>query len=302
MASHLGSQLSELALLRAMYADAAWTWLHNDPAIREQWEGAVQAAVDGCEPHCDNAFPGQFRFSIDITDIVQASRPVTLEIHLPVAYPAVAPNIRPEGLNLPRKQQDALNAQTLALQQGHNGGKYLSKHASVVQLVSDLISEIQAVVLAAPQSPTDGLCKVKDHAHVPTRAKSAMEAGITRVLLWMHHLLSTTKRKFICQWSKELGLSKPGYPGILVAEGPSDAVNEYVRRLKALRWQAITVRWQEVQALPLQTLDHRPHCRLATAFSESGVQEVETMSDVAVIMERAGLKDAFLAAMKISKP
>ncbi|KAJ1976036.1 hypothetical protein H4R35_002877 [Dimargaris xerosporica] len=319
MASHFESQLSELALLRAMYADAGWTWLHNDPAIIGLWESAVQAAVDGTGPHCNHACPSQFRFSIDITDIVQAPRPVTLEIHLPAAYPSVPPSIRPEGLGLPRVQQDALNAKIQALQQGQEGD------ASVVQLVGDLISEIQAVVMAAPLNPAASGSSANDYPQASTQAKPAMGAGITRVLLWMHHLLSTTKRKLICQWGKELGLygrwlSKPGYPGILVAEGRSDAVSEYVRRLKvwslavdiahilyevsvmALRWQAITVRWQEDQVLPPHTQDYRRHCRLATELAEPGVQEVETMSNVATIMERARLKDVFLTAMKISKP
>ncbi len=40
--------------------------------------------------------------------------------------------------------------------------------------------------------------------------------GVLCVLVWLHHLKSTTKRKLICQWARELKLSgacKPGFPG-----------------------------------------------------------------------------------------
>lgn len=56
-----------------------------------------------------------------------------------------------------------------------------------------------------------------------------------RIILWMHHLLATTKRRAIVQYSKELGLagfSKPGYPGAVYVEGPADQVKVFVRELK----------------------------------------------------------------------
>lgn len=56
-----------------------------------------------------------------------------------------------------------------------------------------------------------------------------------RVVLWMHHLLATSKRRAIVQLSKELGLggfSKPGYPGSVFAEGEATAVRTFVDELK----------------------------------------------------------------------
>jgi len=54
-------------------------------------------------------------------------------------------------------------------------------------------------------------------------------------IIWMHHILALSKRKNIMLWAKELklrGRSKPGYPGILIAEGRSEHLTEYIQRLK----------------------------------------------------------------------
>lgn len=47
------------------------------------------------------------------------------------------------------------------------------------------------------------------------------------------------------KWCSELevfGVVKSGFPGFLCFEGPRDGVDEIVRRIKALQWQAITVK------------------------------------------------------------
>ncbi|CAD0097799.1 unnamed protein product [Aureobasidium mustum] len=71
---------------------------------------------------------------------------------------------------------------------------------------------------------------------------------IKRVVIWSHHLLATSKRKDIQAWSKELslsGFSRPGHPGSIFVEGDEDQVDEFIRRLKQLRWQALQVRGEE---------------------------------------------------------
>jgi hypothetical protein len=67
-----------------------------------------------------------------------------------------------------------------------------------------------------------------------TPTQSRKEQG-TRRVLWMHHLLATSKRQFIVQRSRELsiaGFSKPGYPGALYLEGSVTAVESFLRELK----------------------------------------------------------------------
>jgi hypothetical protein len=55
------------------------------------------------------------------------------------------------------------------------------------------------------------------------------------VLIWFHHLLSTTKRKAILAQKSLRGISKPGFPGILVLQGPKDIVDDAITELKGMR-------------------------------------------------------------------
>eukprot|EP00924_Labyrinthula_sp_SR-Ha-C_P002895 snap_masked-scaffold_13-processed-gene-10.24-mRNA-1 protein AED:0.47 eAED:0.47 QI:0/0/0/0.33/1/1/3/0/245 len=65
---------------------------------------------------------------------------------------------------------------------------------------------------------------------------------------WSHHIKSTKKRKFIISTAKELnltGFSKIGYPGVIIVHGKENCCNEFVKRIKALRWKAIAVKIEE---------------------------------------------------------
>ena len=67
-------------------------------------------------------------------------------------------------------------------------------------------------------------------------------------LLTSHHLISPTKRRNIQSWSSELditGFAKVGYPGVIYAEGAQEQVEEFVRRIKAMQWLALRVRFVE---------------------------------------------------------
>lgn len=67
---------------------------------------------------------------------------------------------------------------------------------------------------------------------------------IVRVFIYFHHIKSERKKKEIVNNAKELNLSglwKEGFPGLLLAEGNRDDINEYIRILKSLKWQKMTV-------------------------------------------------------------
>ncbi|KAF2820070.1 hypothetical protein CC86DRAFT_412536 [Ophiobolus disseminans] len=86
------------------------------------------------------------------------------------------------------------------------------------------------------------------------------------VIIWLHHLLALTKRKLALSPTTLSGITKPGYPGIMIFSGPSSAVNDHVNMLKAENWQAFQVRYEE-EALWI--------------FAHGkGVREVETMAEV----------------------
>lgn len=64
-------------------------------------------------------------------------------------------------------------------------------------------------------------------------------------VLWSHHLLATGKRKDIVNWASELqlyGISKPGYPGIIIVEGIEASVDEFVYRIKVGSFTTIHLR------------------------------------------------------------
>ncbi|GBE77610.1 hypothetical protein SCP_0104900 [Sparassis crispa] len=67
-------------------------------------------------------------------------------------------------------------------------------------------------------------------------------------LLTSHHLVAPSKRRALHAWAAELalaGFAKLGHPGVLYCSGTHGAVTEFVRRVKALQWLALRVRFIE---------------------------------------------------------
>lgn len=111
----------------------------------------------------------------------------------------------------------------------------------------------------------------------------------TTIIVFLHHLLNTNKRKLCLSSSHPsiAGVTKPGYPGVLVYSGPSRAVHEHVNKLKAQNWQAFQVR-SEFEG---EQWDFK---------HGSGVIEVESMGDVvAEVNLQPGRKEAFMEAMRM---
>ncbi|KAH8764236.1 hypothetical protein F5883DRAFT_675832 [Diaporthe sp. PMI_573] len=81
---------------------------------------------------------------------------------------------------------------------------------------------------------------------VTERRQEAAAAAATPHI-WLHHLLNTNKRKLALGPSLEAasvsGLTRPGYPGVMVFSGPRDAVDSHVAEPRAQRWQAFQVRY-----------------------------------------------------------
>lgn len=115
-------------------------------------------------------------------------------------------------------------------------------------------------------------------------------AILWRRLFWFHHIKSPTKRRVIVSAARSLcigGFSKPGYPGVILAEGTLSALQEYTATLRALRWSAMAVRGEEsggtcrALPVPLQEL--------------SG----DAMSDLAAQCRACGVEPLFLSALKL---
>lgn len=117
-------------------------------------------------------------------------------------------------------------------------------------------------------------------------APSITQAAKATVVVWLHHLLNTNKRKqALSPASSEVsGVTKPGYPGVLIYTGPAVAVHEHVNELKALNWQAFQIRLESQDEWPLS--------------NEHGVREVESMKEVVATVGSAHKED-FMEAMRM---
>ena len=115
--------------------------------------------------------------------------------------------------------------------------------------------------------------------------------GAKTVVIWLHHLLATSKRKLALNPALPgiSGITKPGYPGVMIFSGPVTAVNDHVNTLKQENWQAFQVRYEEEG----QVWEFA-HIR--------GIREVETMGEVVKSIEVDGAeqKNDFLKAVGIT--
>ncbi|KAJ1958905.1 hypothetical protein IWQ62_004829 [Dispira parvispora] len=288
-------RMCELALLRTMYNGNEWIWVHSDPDIINDWQEAVNQVMENPEAaalveHSNH----QFRFRLNLTEIgLSRQPPVYLEIYVPTQYPRTYPQVQVEGIPWTREEHREFSQFVDEQCEKYKG------QTCLVALIEDVTEWLTARIDKYNDMAVSG-----EKPKEPPTPSNAPVRTLTCVVLWMHHLLSTTKRKQICQWALDLdlfGISKPGYPGVLIAEGPTDAINEYVRRLKALRWQALVVRWEDTVPVPPEYTNMEDAYRIAPVLGQRGVREVESMSQASELMARAGLKHAFLTALKISK-
>lgn len=119
----------------------------------------------------------------------------------------------------------------------------------------------------------------------PVPATDSPEDGDTTIIVWLHHLLNTNKRKMALSPAASVsGVTKPGYPGVLVYSGPPNAVREHVNELKGQNWAAFQVRMEADEAWDFA--------------HGKGVKEVESMGDLVAEVGEAK-KEEFMQVMKI---
>ena len=111
-------------------------------------------------------------------------------------------------------------------------------------------------------------------------------SGKATVIVWLHHLLNTNKRKqALSPPSPDVsGITKPGYPGVLVYTGSATAVHEQVNDLRQLNWQAFSVRHESEEEWTFQ--------------HGKGVKEFETMKEVVADIGE-DRKEQFMEAMRM---
>jgi hypothetical protein len=148
-------------------------------------------------------------------------------------------------------------------------------------------AEIQDLHLAGGEEALDAIIACFQSIVAATNSTSNSQAGTDApgstnqlrtpesnktVIIWLHHLLALSKRKLALHPASSVaGITKPGYPGVMVFAGPTSAVTEHVNTLKAENWQAFQVRYEEAV---LWDFAHGAE-----------VREVETMAEVAKAIE-----------------
>ncbi|KAI1419695.1 hypothetical protein F5Y12DRAFT_776695 [Xylaria sp. FL1777] len=115
------------------------------------------------------------------------------------------------------------------------------------------------------------------------------------VIIWLHHLLNTNKRKLALNPSmagvKISGVTKPGYPGVLIFSGERSAVESHVLELRNQRWQAFQIRYDtDNEGLPSEIWQFK---------HGAGICEVGSMSDVAQSIVDPQLKEVFLDSIGV---
>lgn len=153
---------------------------------------------------------------------------------------------------------------------------------------------------ALVQGFEDVLSKERDvesdswHKEEEADIMKALQKNSKTVIVWLHHLLNTNKRKLALNPSLNpdpdggnvSGVNKPGYPGILVYSGPRSLVESHVAELKQQRWQAFQVRYDEAHAKDS-----------VWEFAHgTGIREVESISEMVQSIIGESNKSAFLKA------
>jgi hypothetical protein len=163
-----------------------------------------------------------------------------------------------------------------------------SEHHALQTSLSDILSNLSSVeerLLEIIDSFTLSIpVSSENTSKAPLSQPSTIHSPDIIVLIWFHHLLSLTKRKAILALPLLCGISKPGYPGILILQGQKDIINDAIVKLRGMKWQAMQVR-AEIEN------DNK--------LLENGIHEVENVAQVVERMERLGLGEWCLTALRM---
>ena len=143
---------------------------------------------------------------------------------------------------------------------------------------------LDAIILAFIDLTRSKLELELEHTNERNITAEPTACGAVTIVIWLHHLLNTNKRKQCLSPDASVsGVTKPGYPGVLIYSGPYDAVHEHVRELKQLNWAGFQVRYEIEE-------------RWVFRHGE-GVVEVEAMKDV--VAEVGEKRELFLECMRM---
>ncbi|KAJ4340215.1 hypothetical protein N0V95_007568 [Ascochyta clinopodiicola] len=202
-------------------------------------------------------YPEQASYSSKSRELKFVQEHATLQLRIPETYPETG---QPDVIGATDTARNDIRDQTKAAiraLQLPEGEETLDAILSAFQQVLSDRLETSSIASAKSTKST------KSTKHEDPNTQKT-------VIIWLHHLLNTNKRK-LCLSPAFSGITKPGYPGVLVYSGPAAAVSAHVNELKAQNWAAFQVRFEE---------------EVSWQFAHGeGVREVESMADVVKALE-----------------
>ncbi|KAF3050758.1 hypothetical protein E8E11_009535 [Didymella keratinophila] len=201
-------------------------------------------------------YPEQATYSPKSRELIFTQDHATLHLRIPEAYPESG---LPEVLGATDSSKHDIRTQTKTAITALNLPEGEEALDAIIATFQDVLStRLETSSIASTKST-----KSVKETHTNPNAKKT-------VIIWLHHLLNTNKRK-LCLSPSFAGITKPGYPGVLVYSGPAEAVTAHVNELKAQNWAAFQVRFEE---------------EVEWRFTHGeGVKEVESMADVVKLLE-----------------
>ncbi|KIW66597.1 hypothetical protein PV04_05915 [Phialophora macrospora] len=179
--------------------------------------------------------------------------------------------------------------------------------SEILDILINRFEEVTAETAPANSAATsDGQHEEIEHKGIKADANFTLPCKT--VIIWLHHLLATSKRKIAVNPSLNAkvlssngyspldisGITKPGYPGIMIFSGRSDLVDAHVGELKALNWQAFQIRYDSAEGS--QQLNRAPD-EWQFSCCKGKIVEVETMAEVVQSIVNEEAKSIFLQAI-----
>ena len=177
--------------------------------------------------------------------------PAKLMLRLPPSYPdAGVPTVLEASDNAGQDIRQSFSKQVdTVVDEAGGEGEVLDA------IISHFAELVDSPDLPQPESahhgvpvPNSTAADVTTNPTTPDLKHLRNRVGHKTVIIWLHHLLNTNKRKLALHptISPEMvsGVTKPGYPGVLLYTGAKEAVEEHVRELKGQNWQAFSVRYE----------------------------------------------------------
>ncbi|KAJ4340176.1 hypothetical protein N0V87_002797 [Didymella glomerata] len=201
-------------------------------------------------------YPDQATYSPKSRELKFTQGHATLHLRIPETYPGSS---LPDVLGATDSSKYDIRTQTKAAITALN----LPEDEEALDAIIATFQDVLSTRLETSSITSTKSTKSVKETHTNPNAKKT-------VIIWLHHLLNTNKRK-LCLSPSFAGITKPGYPGVLLYCGPVDAVNAHVNELKAQNWAAFQVRFEE---------------EVEWRFAHGGgVREVESMADVVKLLE-----------------